>query len=151
MGVAKIIEYSIRDESLHAEAGCWLFNTLVREYPEILTEEVKEQIYDAARLTVKLEDDFIDQAFALGPIESIDHEELKIYIRFRTNTKLKDIGLQPLYKNIDKERIKPLVKWFNALSAGQASQDFFAANDANYAKSLADFSGVRQKLIKGTK
>ena len=28
-GVGQIVEWSIRDESLHSEAGCWLFRTLL--------------------------------------------------------------------------------------------------------------------------
>jgi ribonucleoside-diphosphate reductase beta chain len=34
-GVGQIVEWSIRDESLHSEAGCWLFRTLVSENPEL--------------------------------------------------------------------------------------------------------------------
>lgn len=140
-GVGQIIKWSIRDESLHSQFGCWLFRTLVKENPEIWTDELKEQIYDAARLTVKLEDEFIDQAFSLGPIESIDHEGLKDYIRFRTNTKLKDLGLGSLYKNINKERLARL-EWFAVLSAGLENQDFFNNRVVDYAVASADFDYV---------
>jgi ribonucleoside-diphosphate reductase beta chain len=62
-GVGQIISWSIRDESLHSEAGCYLFRTLIKENPEIFTDEFKKEIYEAARLTIKLEDDFIDMVF----------------------------------------------------------------------------------------
>src|ERR1700678_3763261 len=32
-GVGQIISYSIKDESLHSDAGCWLFRTLIEEFP----------------------------------------------------------------------------------------------------------------------
>src|ERR1700678_2797779 len=32
-GVGQIIAFSIKDESLHSEAGCWLFRTLIEEFP----------------------------------------------------------------------------------------------------------------------
>ncbi len=140
-GVGQIIAFSIRDESLHSDSGCWLFRTLVSEYPEILTEEVKEEIYDAARLTVALEDDFIDRAFSIGSIESINPYDLKAYIRFRTNTKLKDLGLTSIYRNINKERLNNL-EWFSVLSSGVELQDFFAGRVTSYSKSVADFSEV---------
>ena len=140
-GMGKIIAFSIKDEVCHSEAGCWLFRQLIQEYPEVLTEEVKEEIYDAARLTVKLEDDFIDQAFALGEIASISSEDLKAYIRFRTNTKLKDLGLRIINKNINKDRLNYL-EWFSVLSSGVELQDFFAGRVTTYAKSVADFSEV---------
>lgn len=140
-GVGQIISYSIRDESLHSQAGCWLFRTLVKEFPEILSDSLKEQIYDAARLTVKLEDDFIDQSFSLGCIDSIDAKDLKAYVRFRTNTKLKDLTLKSLYLNIDKERVQNL-EWFSVLSSGVEFQDFFANKVTTYSKAVADFSSI---------
>ncbi len=49
-GLGQIIAFSIKDESLHSEAGCWLFRTFVEEYPAVLTDELKKEIYEAARL-----------------------------------------------------------------------------------------------------
>ena len=54
-GVGQIVEWSIRDESLHSEAGCWLFRTLLKEYPEYNTSKLREDIEEAARLSLKLE------------------------------------------------------------------------------------------------
>jgi ribonucleoside-diphosphate reductase beta chain len=140
-GVGKIIEWSIRDESLHAVAGCYLFRTFISEYPEILTDELKQQIYEAARVTVQLEDNFIDRAFEQGSIEGLDPKDLKNYIRFRTNAKLQDLGLKSNWKNVDKESLERL-SWFDVLSAGVAVQDFFAGKDTNYSKSVLDFTSV---------
>ena len=32
-GVGQIVEWSIRDESMHSDAGCWLFRTLIKGKP----------------------------------------------------------------------------------------------------------------------
>jgi ribonucleoside-diphosphate reductase beta chain len=32
-GTGQIVAWSVRDESLHSQAGCWLFNTLLKENP----------------------------------------------------------------------------------------------------------------------
>ncbi len=45
-GTGQIVEWSVRDESLHSKAGCWLFRTMVEEMPE-LNEGMEAQIYDA--------------------------------------------------------------------------------------------------------
>lgn len=37
-GLGQIIAFSIKDESLHSEAGCWLFRTLIEENKEIWTD-----------------------------------------------------------------------------------------------------------------
>ncbi len=139
--VGQIITWSIRDESLHSTAGCWLFRTLVKEYPEIFSEGLKDSIYDAARLTIQLEDDFIEQSFSCGEIDSICDKDLKAYIRFRTNTKLKDLGLRPIYLNIDKNRLNNL-EWFSVLSSGVELQDFFDNKVTTYSKAVVDFSNI---------
>jgi ribonucleoside-diphosphate reductase beta chain len=140
-GLGQIISFSIKDESLHSDAGCWLFRTLMTEFPDILTEALKEEIYDAARLTVELEDAFITKAFEKGSIEGITSHDLKAFIRFRTNTKLNDLGLKKVWKNLDKEALRRM-EWFDVMSAGVNHADFFAVRVSDYAKGTMDFSNV---------
>lgn len=140
-GLGQIIAFSIKDESLHSEAGCWLFRTLIQEFPDIWTDELKKEIYDAARLTVQLEDDFIDKAFEFGPIEGLDPADLKAFIRHRTNTKLNDLGLKMHYKNINKESLARM-DWFDVMSAGVSHSDFFASRVSDYSKGTVDFSKI---------
>lgn len=140
-GLGQIIAFSIKDESLHSDAGCWLFRTLVHEYPEIMTDELKKDLYDAARLTVELEDNFIDKVFELGDIEGITAKDLKQFIRHRTNTKLTDIGLKTNWKNVDKEALERMA-WFDVLSAGVSHADFFASRVTDYSRGTMDFSKI---------
>lgn len=140
-GLGQIIAFSIKDESLHSEAGCWLFRTLILEYPEIWTDELKKEIYEAARVTVDLEDAFIDKAFELGPIEGLDPSDLKAFIRHRANTKLQDLTLKSNWKNIDKEALQRM-SWFDVLSAGVSHSDFFASRVSDYSKGSIDFSKI---------
>lgn len=132
-GVGQVVTFSIKDESLHSEAGCWIFRTLIQEFPEIMTDDFKKDIYDAARFTVQLEDDFIDQCYALGESEGLSKDDLKNYIRYRANTKLQDLGLKMNWKNINKESIDKMM-WFDILSSGQDMSDFFASRVTNYSK-----------------
>lgn len=146
-GVGQIVTWSIRDESLHSEAGCWLFREFCEENPGI-KEAIEEDIYEAARLTVKLEDDFIDMCFSpaecgdedidkmfdLG-IEGLDKDDLKQYIRHRANTKLQDLGYVSNWKNIDKDAVKRM-DWFDALSTGVEFADFFATRSTSYSKGV---------------
>jgi ribonucleoside-diphosphate reductase beta chain len=140
-GLGQIIAFSIKDESLHSEAGCWLFRTLISEFPDLLNDELKKEIYDAARVTVELEDSFIDKAFELGPIEGLDPKDLKAFIRHRANTKLGDLGLKSNWKNIDKDALQRIA-WFDILSAGVSHADFFAQRVTDYSKGHIDFSKI---------
>lgn len=140
-GVGQIIAFSIKDESLHSDAGCWLFRTLISESPEIWTDELKKAIYDAARLTVTLEDDFIENALSMGELEGLELRDMKAFIRHRANTKLSDLGLKSNWKNLDKEALSRM-SWFDTLSAGTIHTDFFAQRVDSYAKGTHDFSRV---------
>lgn len=133
-GVETIVSWSVKDESLHSEAGCWLFRTLIEENPDIWDDSLKKDIYEAARLTVKLEDDFIDNAFSLGDIRGLDPKDLKNFIRMRANAKLHDLGLKSNWKNIDPESLERM-GWFDDLSGSVAWKDFFSGRVVDYSKS----------------
>ena len=94
-GVGQIVEWSVRDESLHSNAGCWLFRTLMEEHPELKTDRLEKDIREAATAAIKLEFDFIDKVFEMGDLENLSKEELKNFIRHRVNTKMGDLGLAP--------------------------------------------------------
>jgi ribonucleoside-diphosphate reductase beta chain len=111
------------------------------EYPDIMTDELKKSIYQAARDTIDLEDNFIDKTFTLGPIEGLDPRDLKQFIRHRGNTKLQDLGLKKNWKNIDKDALERF-SWFDVLSSGVSHADFFASRVSDYSKGNSDFTGV---------
>lgn len=140
-GLGQIIAFSIKDESLHSEAGCWLFRTLISENPDMWDDELKQEIYEAARLTVALEDDFLENAFSVGTIDGLDLRDMKAFIRHRCNTKLQDLGLKKNWTNIDQEALRRM-DWFSVLSAGTSHQDFFAGRVTDYSKGTMDFSTI---------
>lgn len=140
-GVGQIVAFSVKDESLHSEAGCWLFRTLIEEHPEIWDDELKSQIFEAARAAVKLEDEFIDKVFELGPIEGLDPYDLKQFIRYRANTKLQDLNLKSNWKNIDKESIERMA-WFDYMTSGTEKQDFFAGRVTSYSKGVSNWDNM---------
>jgi len=132
-GVGQIVEWSIRDESMHSEAGCWLFRTLIEENPFLKTKELEAAINEAALLSLKLELDFIDKVYELGDLEGCSKYDLQNFIKNRINTKLGDLGYNPIISNIDMTAVERM-KWFDALSAGKQHTDFFANRVTNYSK-----------------
>jgi len=137
-GVGQIVEWSIRDESLHSEAGCWLFKTLIKENPHLQTPQLIESINQAAKLSLKLELDFINKVYELGDLEGCSKYDLTNFIKNRVNTKLIDLGLSPILDDIDKQAVNRM-KWFDALSAGKQHTDFFANRVTNYSKGTMDW------------
>jgi len=132
-GVGQIVEWSIRDESLHSEAGCWLFRILVQENPKLKTKELEAAINEAALLSLKLELDFINKVYELGDLEGCSKHDLEHFIKNRVNTKLGDLGYKPIISNVDMTAVERM-KWFDHLSAGKQHTDFFANRVTNYSK-----------------
>jgi len=132
-GVGQIVEWSIRDESMHSDAGCWLFRTLLEENPHLKTPELEAAINEAALLSLQLELDFIEKVYELGDLEGCSKYNLINFIKNRVNTKLGDLGYNPIILDVDMKAVNEM-KWFDALSAGKQHTDFFANRVTNYSK-----------------
>lgn len=146
-GVGQIIKWSVRDESLHSEAGCWLFRQLIAEYPDLWDNPTKKEVYEAARTAVELEDAFIDKVFELGAIEGLDPKDLKQYIRYRANTKLYDLTLKSNWKNIDQDAVNRITSWFDVLASGRNHDDFFVMNLTDYSRNTVDWNKMYDEDI----
>jgi len=140
-GTGQIVEWSVRDESLHSKAGCWLFRTLVSENTDLDDHKLMGEIYKACEVSVNLEFDFIDKAFEMGDIEGLSKEQLKNFIKARANEKLNELGYSPLYNDVDPNLMREM-EWFNHLTSGKTHQDFFANRVTDYSKSTADWSDL---------
>ena len=140
-GTGQVVEWSVRDESLHSKAGCWLYRTLLAEQPELDSKELTQAIYEACDLSVKLEFDFIEKAFEMGDIEGLKKEQLKNFIKERANQKLIELGYSAIYNDIDPNLLKQM-EWFGHLTSGKSHTDFFANRVTDYSKSTADWSDL---------
>ena len=140
-GTGQVVEWSVRDESLHSKAGCWIFRTLLEEDPSLDTTELTQAIYEACDLSVKLEFDFIEKAFEMGDIEGLNKDQLKNFIKERANQKLIELGYNPIYNDIDPNLLKQM-EWFGHLTSGKTHQDFFANRVTDYSKSTADWNDL---------
>jgi glutaredoxin 3 len=108
-GMGKVVEWSIRDESMHVEGNAKLFRQFCVEHPKVVDDDFKADIYAMARLAVKLEDKFVDLAYKMGEIEGLDASEVKLYIRYITDRRLLQLGLKTNFKV--KENPLPWLEW----------------------------------------
>ena len=139
-GMGQIVAWSVRDESLHSKAGCWLFTQLLKERPELNTIDLQERIKTACAISVELEFAFINKVFEMGDLENLTKEQLKNFIRARANEKMIELGYKPLYDV--NERLLDEIAWFGQITSGVEQQDFFAQRPSSYSKSVADWSDL---------
>lgn len=133
-GLSTIISWSIMDENSHSNYGCKLFRTIIEENPEIMNDEFKKKIYDAARLSIELEDNFLNQAFKMGNPEGLELQDVKQFLRHRANIKLEQLGLKKNWKNLNQEALQRL-SWFDVVSnSNLGHQDFFSGRVTTYMK-----------------
>ena len=140
-GTGQIVEWSVRDESLHSKAGCWLFRTLLDEMPELNTENLRNKVTEACHLSVQLEFDFIEKAFEMGEVEGLNTPQLQNFIKARANEKMIELGYNAVYNDIEPNLLKQM-EWFGHLTSGKTHQDFFAGRVTDYAKSTSDWSDL---------
>ena len=130
-GIGQQMKWSVRDESLHSKMGCTLFRHMCDEYPNLL-KQCKKSIIEAAKLIVELELKFIDKMFEMGDLENLKADDLKEFIKQRTNTKLEELGYKGIFE-FDKKKAENL-EWFYHLTGGHTHTDFFAIRPTDYSK-----------------
>ena len=140
-GTGQIVEWSVRDESLHSKAGCWLFRTLLEEQSELNTDKLRNAVIEACQISVQLEFDFIDKAFEMGAVDGLNVDQLKNFIKARANEKMIELGYKAIYNDIDPNLLKQ-IEWFGHLTSGKTHQDFFAGRVTSYSKSTADWDDL---------
>ena len=130
-GIGQQMKWSVRDESLHSKMGCQLFRHMCEEFPE-LKEQSREAIEEASKLIVELESKFIDKMFELGDLENLKKDDLKEFIKARTNSKLEELGYEGIFE-FNKKKADNL-EWFYHLTGGHTHTDFFAIRPTDYSK-----------------
>ena len=126
-GMGEIVQWSIRDETLHAEGMTKLFRVFCDEHPRIVNDEFKQDIYGMVREAVALEDKVIDLAYEMGPIEGLTAEEVKEYIRYIADRRLIQLGLKGNYG----VKENPL-EWLEPLISSTSHDNFFETTVTEY-------------------
>jgi ribonucleoside-diphosphate reductase beta chain len=127
-GMGQIISWSVRDESLHCEGIIKLYHAYARE-TGCVTKAVAHDIVENCRTVVGLEDKFIDLAFEMGPVEGMTPRDIKAYIRFIADWRLRQLQLPELYGVTE----NPL-PWLQQLLSGVEHANFFEARATEYSK-----------------
>ena len=126
-GMGTIVEWSIRDETMHVQGNAKLFREFCEEHPRIVNDELKSKIYSMALEAVKLEDRFIELAYNGHEVQGLSKEEVKQYIRHIADRRLLQLGLKPKFKAKD----NPL-PWLDWVLNGASHDNFFEKRVTEY-------------------
>jgi ribonucleoside-diphosphate reductase beta chain len=126
-GMGTIVEWSIRDETIHVQGNAKLFREFCDEHPRIVNDELKSKIYTMAKQAVDLEDKFIALAFKGNDVQGLTKEEVRKYIRHIADRRLLQLGLKPKFRQKD----NPL-PWLDWVLNGASHDNFFEKRVTEY-------------------
>jgi len=129
---SNIIAWTSKDEQLHANAGIYIFNQIIKENPEWFNDEFKDIIYNTAKESIIQEAKILDWIFENGELENVSKEELINFMKNRVNMSLKEINLEPIFE-INAVDLKNML-WFDEEVFANTLDDFFAKRPVDYSK-----------------
>jgi ribonucleoside-diphosphate reductase beta chain len=130
MNVVRGINFSVRDENLHAEAGAWLFRTLKSEL-QLSTEEImqlEEKVKGIAETIRTHEHRIVDMIFEKGEVDGITDTQMKHFVDSRINLCLENLGFKKIYE----VTYNPVKKWFYSGINNFSYNDFFSGVGNSY-------------------
>lgn len=135
---SNIIAWTSKDEQLHANAGIYIFQQIIKENPSWLSEKYESVIYDTARNSIEQEGRILDWIFEAGELDHLPKARLLNFMKYRINTSLEQINLQPIF-TVDQEELKKM-NWFEEEVFANTLDDFFAKRPVEYSKHNQSFT-----------
>lgn len=135
----KQVEYTSREENLHAQIGIKLINVLKTEHPELFDDELRKKIEYEATEAVKYECEIIEWIINGYNDDSLNSSLLEHFIKNRMNESLLQIGYSEVFE-VDQEQIGKTL-WFHEQLLGNNKTDFFNSRPVEYSKHNKNYDG----------
>lgn len=128
--VCRGINFSVRDENLHAQAGAWLYRTLQDESEQTITQKaiLDLKIVEAAHGVFEHEKRIIEMIFEKGDIPGLNQNDLEIFVKSRINMCLDNLDVNFQFE-IDEN---PVADWFYKGINSTQFGDFFNGVQSEY-------------------
>lgn len=134
----KQVEYTSREENLHAIIGMKLVNVIRKEHPELFDEELEAKIIHEAGEAIRYEMQIIEWIVNGYGEDKLNSPVLKEFIKNRMNESLREIGFEMVF-DVDKELLSK-TRWFDEQILGSNQSDFFHSRPVEYSKKSKSFA-----------
>lgn len=128
MNVVRGINFSVRDENLHAEASAVCFKKKSQGRSKEELQKVENKIREVARKIYEHEVAIIAMLFEKGKIEGITGHQLENFVQSRINHCLKQLGFAKEYE----VSYNPIGTWFYKGINDYQYNDFFSGQGNQY-------------------
>lgn len=141
LNIVRGINFSVRDENIHALAGAWVFKEMFKEanitgtLKEVL---LKEAIRKLAHNVYLHECRIIDMVFEKGAMDGITPIQMKRFVESRINQCLHELGMPKVFE-VD---YNPIADWFYKGINGFTFNDTFSGVGNSYVRTWDEASFV---------
>lgn len=136
--VANVVQYTSKEESVHAEGGIALINQLRLEHPEIFSPEFIQRIVDESKEALEAEFNLIEWVLGGYENEFLSKDILKEYLIRRMNQSLEKIGVGSIFT--ERKELTEKVEWMEEEVYVSAITDFFVKKPIDYQKNNKSFT-----------
>src|SRR5690348_8581000 len=120
-----LMDWIIRDESLHLKFGINLILTVLEENEDLQTEEfaaeIKQMILDAVEMEEAYNNDLLPKG-----ILGLNADYVNQYVKYLTDRRLEELGFEPHYK------VSNPAKWMAAANDTLELVNFFESTNTSY-------------------
>jgi ribonucleoside-diphosphate reductase beta chain len=120
-----MINWVIRDESLHLKFGMNLIMSILEENEDLLTEEFANEIRDIVIEGVNLEIEYNKDLFPNG-ILGLNADYVNQYVQYVTDRRLEELGLESYYN------VSNPAKWMTTATDVYELVNFFESQNTSY-------------------
>lgn len=131
-GMSNVVEATSKEEKIHAEFGFDLVNLIKQENPDWWTEELVEDLVDAAIDAYDAEEAVVDWIFEQGDLDFLTKDETLEFIKDRFNQSLKAIGIDAAF--VTNPDLLEKTEWLTDEILTTKHTDFFHKRSINYSK-----------------
>lgn len=127
------IQYTAKEEMIHAQIGIKLIQIIKKEHPELFDGELETKVIHEAREAFKAESKIIDWMLGEYTGTRISSDILKEYVKSRINDSLYAIGFPKIFP-VDEDAMRDF-EWMDEEMLGNSATDFFHKRPVEYVKS----------------
>jgi len=122
---ASLIDWVVRDESLHLKFGINLILTVLEENEDLQTEEFADEIRQMIIDGVEMEEAYNKDLLPNG-ILGLNSDYINQYVKYLADRRLEELGFEPHYK------VSNPAKWMSAANDTLQLVNFFEATNTSY-------------------
>ena len=120
-----LIDWVVRDESLHLKFGINLILTVLEENPDIATPEFVEEVRNMILEAVEMEIDYNKAQFPKG-ILGLNADYVSQYVKYLADRRFEELGFEPHFN------VTNPAKWMATANDTLMVPNFFEVTNTNY-------------------